>query len=119
MEAFKARPVIDPRLLRAAAVNLNMSFRWPPMTKNRPGPDRDAHDAFLLQNKLKSRVALVMDNESMTEEEATAYVELELQRINAEEMLIAQAQLQIEAQQAGIAASFAPQPQQEQPNGQN
>lgn len=120
MEAFKARPVIDPRLLRAAATNLHISFRWPPMTKNRPGPDRDAHDAFLLQNKLKSRVSLAMDNENMTEEEATAYVELELQRINAEEMLIAQAPLQIEAQQAQIAASFAPQPQpQEQSSGQN
>jgi hypothetical protein len=111
MSMFKARPTIDPKLLMAVAANLSMTFRWPPMTKNRPGPDRDAHDAFLLQNQLASRVQIIMDNEGLTEEEAMLKVEMTLQQINQEELIVAQAQMQIQEQQMAMQAAYAPTPE--------
>ena len=110
MSMFKARPNMDPKLLSAVAQNLSMTFRWPPMNKNRPGPDRDAHDAFLLQNQLASRVQIIMDNEGLTEEEAMIKVEMTLQQINQEEMIVAQAQMQIQEQQMAMQAQYAPKP---------
>lgn len=118
MEAFKSRTVFNPAILRQVAANLAMSFRWPPMTKNRPGPDRDAHDAFLLQTQQKSRVQILMDNENLTEEEATEQVYRTLTQINQEEILIAQAQIQIQRAQAELQAQFAPQVK-EPANGKN
>jgi hypothetical protein len=117
IETFKVRPIFNPADLRQAAENLAMTFRWPPMTKNRPGPDRDAHDAFMLQNKLKSRITIMMDNENMSEEEAAAYVQKQLEQINQEELYIAQAQLQVEQQQLAIQAQFAQPPAPESTNG--
>jgi hypothetical protein len=117
IETFKVRPIFNPADLRQAAENLAMTFRWPPMTKNRPGPDRDAHDAFTLQNKLKSRITIMMDNENMSEEEAAAYVQKQLEQINQEELYIAQAQLQVEQQQLAIQAQFAQPPAPESTDG--
>ena len=119
ISSFKSRPVIDPNLLAAAAASLSMTFRWPPMTKNRPGPDRDAHDAFLLQNQLASRVQIIMDNEQLTEEEAMIKVEATLQQLNQEELVVAQAQMQIQEQQMALQAQYAPPPVSGGNNGKN
>jgi hypothetical protein len=80
------------------------------MTKNRPGPDRDSHDAFLLQNQLASRVQIIMDNEQLTEDEAMLKVEMTLTQLNQEEMIVAQAQMQIQEQQMALQAQYAPPP---------
>jgi hypothetical protein len=110
ISSFKSRPVIDPKLLLAASTNLSMTFRWPPMTKNRPGPDTDSPDAYLLQNQLASRVQIIMDNEQLTEDEAMLKVEMTLTQLNQEEMIVAQAQMQIQEQQMALQAQYAPPP---------
>lgn len=96
--------------LMATAMNMEMSFRWPPMTSNRPGPDRDAHDAFLLQNQLKSRTQVLMDNENLTEEEAVELVNRTLIQLSQEEYQISLASLRIQEDQLALQAQYAPPP---------
>ena len=105
--------------LMATAANLEMSFRWPPMTSNRPGPDRDAHDAFLLQNQLKSRTQVLMDNENLTEEEAVDLVNRTLVQLSQEEYQISRATLQIQEDQLALQAQYSQPQQQDSSNGKN
>lgn len=102
--------------LQTSAENLSVSFMWPPMTKNRPGPDRDAHDAFLLQTQQKSRIEILMANENLTEEEAAIRVEKTLRQLNGEQSIIDQAALNYQRMQLDLEAAYAPEPQdQEEP----
>lgn len=98
-------------LLQRTAATLSPTFLWPPMTKNRPGPDRDAHDSYLLQTQQKSRVQILMANENLTEEEAVAEVQRTLLQLNAEQEIIDQAALRMQQQQMELQAAYAPEPQ--------
>lgn len=110
---------VPPEQMLATAESLQMSFRWPPMTSNRPGPDRDAHDAFLLQNQLKSRTQVLMDNENLTEEEAVELMNRTLVQLSQEEYQISRASLQIQEDQLALQAQYT-QPQPQEPvNGKN
>lgn len=56
--------------IQAAIADFDMSVQWPPLTKNRPGPDYDAHLQFELVNGLVSPVQVLMEMTGMTEQEA-------------------------------------------------
>jgi hypothetical protein len=78
----------------AAMADFDNAFKviWPIMTKNRPGPDRDAHDAFQLNFNLKSRTSMLSEDYGMTKDEAFMKVQEEMQIIMQENMMLAQAQ---------------------------
>jgi hypothetical protein len=69
---------------------------WPIMTKNRPGPERDAHDAFQLNFNMKSRTTMVAEDLNIPQEEAYAKVQNEMALIMQENMLLAQAQMPLQ-----------------------
>lgn len=56
--------------INAAIDTFDMSIDWPPLAKNRPGPDFDAHLQFLLINGLASPVQVIQQMTGQTEEEA-------------------------------------------------
>lgn len=63
-------PVID-----AALANFDLAIQWAPLTKNRPGPDFDAHAEFELRNGLASEVQVWMEQHGATREEAYQHFE--------------------------------------------
>jgi len=86
------------QILAAALADFDSNFRmiWPIMTKNRPGPERDAHDAFQLNFNLKSRTTMVAEDLNIPQEEAYAKVQNEMALIMQENMLLAQAQMPLQ-----------------------
>lgn len=66
---------------------------WPIMTKNRPGPERDAHDAFQLNFQRKSRTEMTAEDENITLDEALAKTQQTMNLIMQENMMLAQAQM--------------------------
>lgn len=61
--------------LSSAIDNFAFSIQWPPLTKNRPGPDYDQHLQFELVNDLSSPVQIYMDMTGATEDEAIEHFE--------------------------------------------
>lgn len=82
-------------MINLAMMDFDNAFKviWPVMTKNRPGPDRDAHDAFQLNFNLKSRTAMLAEDYGMTTEEAFIKVQEEMQLIQQENVMLAAAQM--------------------------
>lgn len=78
-----------------ALMNFDEAFHvvWPIMTKNRPGPDRDAHDAFQLNFQRKSRTEMTAEDENITIDEAFTKTQQTMNLIMQENMLLAQAQM--------------------------
>lgn len=89
------------QIIDAALANFDANFRmiWPIMTKNRPGPERDAHDAFQFNFNTKSRTTMTSEDLNIPEEEAFAKVQKELYYLSQENLIIAQAQMQQMAMQ--------------------
>lgn len=81
-------------VIQAALMEFDTNFRmiWPVMTKNRPGPERDAHDAFQLNFNLKSRTSMLADDLNIPMEEAFAKIQQEMQLLQQENMMLAAAQ---------------------------
>lgn len=81
-------------VIQAALMEFDTNFRmvWPVMTKNRPGPERDAHDAFQLNFNLKSRTSMLADDMNIPTEEAFAKIQQEMQLLQQENMMLAAAQ---------------------------
>lgn len=88
--------------IQAALLDIDRNFRviWPVLTKNRPGPDRNANDAFQLNFSVKSRAEQMADDLSIPLEEAVAKVQQSIMLINQENLLIAQGQAQIQMMMA-------------------
>jgi hypothetical protein len=61
--------------MEAAINDFQFSIEWPPLTKNRPGPDYDQHLQFELVNDLSGPVQVYMEMKSATEEEAIQHFE--------------------------------------------
>lgn len=80
--------------IQGALAEFDTSFRmiWPVMTKNRPGPERDAHDSFQLNFNLKSRTEMIADDLNISTEEAFAKVQMTMQMIQQENAMLAAAQ---------------------------
>jgi hypothetical protein len=80
--------------IQAALADFDTSFRmiWPVMTKNRPGPERDAHDSFQLNFNLKSRAEMLADDLNIPIDEAFAKVQQTMQLIQQENAMLAAAQ---------------------------
>jgi|Laugrefabdmm15dn_1035133.scaffolds.fasta_scaffold00724_10 hypothetical protein len=80
--------------IQAALADFDTSFRmiWPVMTKNRPGPERDAHDSFQLNFNLKSRAEMIADDLNIPIDEAFAKVQQTMQLIQQENAMLAAAQ---------------------------
>jgi len=89
------------QIIDAALADFDANFRmiWPIMTKNRPGPERDAHDAFQFNFNTKSRTTMTSEDLNIPEKEAFAKVQKELYYLAQENMIIAQAQMQQMAMQ--------------------
>lgn len=100
-------------ILDAALIDIDRNFRviWPVLTKNRPGPDRDAHDSFQLNFMVKSRAEQLSEDLNIPLEEAVAKVQQSIQLAGSESVMIAQYQMQIEQQQLAMQAQFAPPPE--------
>lgn len=81
-------------IIQDALANFDASFRmiWPIMTKNRPGPERDAHDAFQLNFQQKSRTEMIADDLKIPIEEAFAKMQQTMSLIQQENMMLAAAQ---------------------------
>jgi len=103
------------QIIDAALADFDANFRmiWPIMTKNRPGPERDAHDAFQFNFNTKSRTTMTSEDLNIPEEEAFAKVQKELYYLSKENMIIAQAQMQQMAMQQQMM------PQEEPKEGKN
>jgi len=61
--------------MEAAINDFQFSIEWPPLTKNRPGPDYDQHLQFELVNDLSGPVQIYMEMKSATEDEAMEHFE--------------------------------------------
>ena len=68
-----AAGVLGP--INTAIENFDMSVQWPPLTKNRPGPDYDQHLQFEMINGLVSPVQVMQEMTGMTEAEAIEHFE--------------------------------------------
>jgi hypothetical protein len=81
-------------ILQDALANFDANFRmiWPIMTKNRPGPERDAHDAFQLNFNLQSRTQMLADDLNIPVEEAFAKIQQTMQLAQQENTMLAAAQ---------------------------
>lgn len=103
------------QIIDAALTDFDANFRmiWPIMTKNRPGPERDAHDAFQFNFNTKSRTTMTSEDLNIPEEEAFAKVQKELYYLSQENLIIAQAQMQQMAMQQQM---FPPEEQKEGEN---
>lgn len=53
-----------------AVQHFDMSVQWPPLTKNRPGPDYDQHLQFQLINSLSSEIQVYQEMTGSTRQEA-------------------------------------------------
>lgn len=104
------------QIIDAALADFDANFRmiWPIMTKNRPGPERDAHDAFQFNFNTKSRTTMTSEDLNIPKEEAFAKVQEELFYLSQENLIIAQAQMQ----QMAIQQQMMPQEPQEGENEQ-
>lgn len=56
--------------IAAAIDSFDLSIQWPPLTKNRPGPDYDQHVQFQLVNQLVSEVQAYQELTGATRDEA-------------------------------------------------
>jgi hypothetical protein len=85
----------DIMFIQAAMTDFDNAFHvvWPIMTKNRPGPERDAHDAFQLNFQRKSRTEMTAEDENISIDEAFAKTQQTMSLIMQENMLLAQAQM--------------------------
>lgn len=103
------------QIIDAALADFDANFRmiWPIMTKNRPGPERDAHDAFQFNFNTKSRTTMTSEDLNIPEQEAFAKVQKELYYLAQENMIIAQAQMQQMAMQQQVM------PQEQPKEGEN
>jgi hypothetical protein len=100
-------------IINAALMDIDRNFRviWPVLTKNRPGPDRDAHDSFQLNFMVKSRAEQLAEDLNIPLEEAVAKVQQSIQLAGSESVMIAQYQMQIQQQQMAMQAAYAPAPE--------
>lgn len=105
------------QIIDAALADFDANFRmiWPIMTKNRPGPERDAHDAFQFNFNTKSRTTMTSEDLNIPEEEAFAKVQKELYYLSQENMIIAQAQMQQMAMQQQMMPQEQPQEGENEP----
>lgn len=80
--------------LQMAIEAIDSSFRmiWPVLTKNRPGPDRDAHDMFQLNSMTSSRTQMLAEDRNIPEQEAFEEVMKTFQYVQQENMAMAAAQ---------------------------
>jgi len=103
------------QIIDAALADFDANFRmiWPIMTKNRPGPERDAHDAFQFNFNTKSRTTMTSEDLNIPEKEAFAKVQKELYYLSQENLIIAQAHMQQMAMQQQMM------PQEEPKEGKN
>jgi hypothetical protein len=85
----------DIMFIQAAMTDFDNAFHvvWPIMTKNRPGPERDAHDAFQLNFQRKSRTEMTAEDENISIDEAFSKTQQTMSLIMQENMLLAQAQM--------------------------
>ena len=65
----------DIPAITQAINNFDLSIQWPPLTKNRPGPDYDQHLQFELVNQLSSEIQVYMQMTGSTEQEAVEHFE--------------------------------------------
>lgn len=105
------------QIIDAALADFDANFRmiWPIMTKNRPGPERDAHDAFQFNFNTKSRTTMTSEDLNIPEEEAFAKVQKELYYLSQENLIIAQAQMQQMAMQQQMMPQEQPQEGENEP----
>lgn len=84
----------EVQALQMALETIDANFRmtWPVLTKNRPGPDRDAHDMFQLNSMTSSRTQMKAEDLNISEEEAFEEVMKTLQYVQQENMALAMAQ---------------------------
>ena len=61
--------------IQAALADFSLSVQWPPLTKNRPGPDYDQHNQFLLVNELSSPIQVYQEMAGISEQEAIEHFE--------------------------------------------
>lgn len=82
-------------IIEQALPAMSTAFRvtWPTMTKNRPGPDRDAHDGFQLNMVTKSRTEMLAEDKGIPLEEAFVQIQRTMSLVQMENMLLAQAQM--------------------------
>lgn len=78
--------------MAVAEIDANFRMVWPVLTKNRPGPDRDAHDMFQLNAMTSSRTQMLAEDRNIPEEEAFQEVMKTMQYIQQENMALAAAQ---------------------------
>lgn len=60
----------SPAPIAAALADFDMSVQWPPLMKNRPGPDFDNHIRGMLDSGLYDPIQAYMEAKSVTREEA-------------------------------------------------
>jgi hypothetical protein len=65
----------DLPAITQAINNFELSIDWPPLTKNRPGPEFDQHMQFELVNDISGQVQVYMEMKGATEEEALEHFE--------------------------------------------
>lgn len=97
-------------MINAALADFDSNFRmiWPILTKNRPGPERDAHDAFQFNFQTKSRTSMTAEDLNIPKEEAFSKVQEEFYYLTQENMMAAQAQMAAQAVQAQMMPQPAP-----------
>lgn len=80
--------------IQAAIADIDANFRmvWPVLTKNRPGPDRDAHDMFQLNSMTSSRTQMLAEDRNIPEDEAFNEVMKTIGYIQQENAALAMAQ---------------------------
>ena len=61
--------------LAGAYADPGLALRWPKMYPDLPGPAQDLEDKWSLDNRLASRVTILMKRENMTREEAAAFLD--------------------------------------------
>jgi len=93
---FESASYIEQQIMviQQALSDFDSTFRlvWPIMTKNRPGPERDAHDSFQLNFQLKSRTEMTADDLNIPIEEAFAKTQQTMDLLQQENMMLAMAQ---------------------------
>lgn len=84
----------EVQALQMAIMDIDASFRmvWPVLTKNRPGPERDAHDMFQFNTMTNSRTQMLAEDRNIPEEEAFEEVMKTMTYIQQENMALAMAQ---------------------------
>jgi len=95
-EDYESASYVEMQMMgiQQALGDFDSSFRivWPIMTKNRPGPERDAHDSFQLNFQLKSRTEMTADDLNIPISEAFAKTQQTMNLLQQENMMLAMAQ---------------------------